>query len=193
MVPAGAGVERGGAALAAVRFPLLLEATAGMLETSPPSQSAGQPREPQASGGGAPTARQVSASRDCAASRTASGSPTLRCCHRSGRSRAVFGAAGRRGSQAKASRSRMRVGGKATGSLMEGDRPDSRNKPAPRIPLGGKLRWNSCSEPRHSPRGEEGRDSPRRLRRERMCSHRSAGEAGTHASERLVAPGGILF
>ena len=41
---AWAGVERRCAALAAVRLPLLLEATAGMLETSPPSGSAGRAR-----------------------------------------------------------------------------------------------------------------------------------------------------
>ena len=44
IVQAGAGVERRSAALAAVRLPLLLEATAGMLETSPPSGSAGRAR-----------------------------------------------------------------------------------------------------------------------------------------------------
>ena len=42
IVPAGAGVERRSAALAAVRLSLLLEATAGMLEISPPSGSAGR-------------------------------------------------------------------------------------------------------------------------------------------------------
>ena len=42
IVPAWAGVERRCAALPAVRLPLLLEATAGMLETSPPSGSAGR-------------------------------------------------------------------------------------------------------------------------------------------------------
>ena len=46
-------------------------------------------------------------------------SPALPCCHGSGRSRAVCGVAGPRGSQAKASRSFMQVGGKATGSSME--------------------------------------------------------------------------
>ena len=42
IVPARAGVERRCAALTSVRLPLLLEATAGMLETSPPSGSAGR-------------------------------------------------------------------------------------------------------------------------------------------------------
>ena len=43
---AGAGVERRCAALAAVRLPLLLEETAGMLETSPPSGSVGRALRP---------------------------------------------------------------------------------------------------------------------------------------------------
>ena len=42
IVPAEAGVERRGPALAAVRLPLLLEVTAGMLEISLPSGSAGR-------------------------------------------------------------------------------------------------------------------------------------------------------
>ena len=46
IVLAGAGVERRCAALAAVRLPLLLEETAGMLETSPPSGSAGRALRP---------------------------------------------------------------------------------------------------------------------------------------------------
>ena len=49
----------------------------------------------------------------------ASRSPALPCCQGSGRSRAVCGVAGRRSSQAKASRSRIQGGGKATGSSME--------------------------------------------------------------------------
>ena len=42
IVPGRAGMERLCAALPAVRLPLLLEATAVMLETSPPSGSAGR-------------------------------------------------------------------------------------------------------------------------------------------------------
>ena len=41
IMPARAGMERRCAALPAVRLPLLLEATAGVLDTSPPSGSAG--------------------------------------------------------------------------------------------------------------------------------------------------------
>jgi hypothetical protein len=75
----------------------------------------------------------------CATSRVASGSPVLRYCQGSGRSRAVCGAAGRRGHQDKASRSLKQVGGKATGSLMEEGRRNGQHKPAPRIPPGCKL------------------------------------------------------
>ena len=42
IMPARAGMERRCAALPAVRLPLLLEATAGMLETSPLTGSAGR-------------------------------------------------------------------------------------------------------------------------------------------------------
>ena len=52
----------------------------------------------------------------------ASRSPALPCCRGSGRSMAVCGVAGRRGSQAKASRSFMQVGGKTTRSSMEKSR-----------------------------------------------------------------------
>ena len=97
IVPAGAGVERRSAALAAVRLSLLLEATAGMLEISPPSGSAGRALRTTGFWGGAPTARLASASPNWETSRVASGSPALPCCHGSGISRAVCGAAGRRG------------------------------------------------------------------------------------------------
>ena len=117
--PAGAGVERRCATLAAVRLPLLLEETGGMLETNPPSGSAGRTLRTRSFWGWSTHRRPGLRLRDCATSRVASGSLALPCCQGSGRSRAVCGVAGRRSSQAKASRSRIQGGGKATGSSME--------------------------------------------------------------------------
>jgi len=90
-VPARAGVERRSAALAAVRLPLLLEATAGMLETSPPSGSAGRALRTTGFWGWSTHRPPGLRLRDCTTSGVASESPALRCWHGPGRRRAVCG------------------------------------------------------------------------------------------------------
>ena len=113
-----AGVKRRSASLAAVRLPLLLEANTWMLEISLPSGVcwAGPEKHrflgvehPQPARSPPPATIQPPMG-------VASRSPALPCCHSSGRSRAVCGVAGLRGSQAKASRSRIQGGSKAIGS-----------------------------------------------------------------------------